>query len=262
MSQTHQMGHFCPMLQGPTFGRGAALPPLGAKGDPRDQDCLAGAPPSNSSPLSRCPLKAPLPLSATAQSLWLKASLEGESATCTDMKWAGPEGNQVLSAWVCETSHMSPKALPTVFPWAKSPALWGLVNPDLQPTPQPVSVLSGRSNNKWMSPFRDEFKPSDWLVGKSEFAQRVFTLSHPRHFSYCDLTTHPSRGSPHPTPRPRQTSRHANMNRVLQTSLCVLSEALSWLTVRPLVCETSCLAVRIPRTHRGTWKGFLGHDYD
>ena len=73
-------------------------------------------------------------------------------------------------------------------------------------------------------------------MGKSEFAQTL--------------------------PRPRQTSRHANMSRVLQTSLCVLSEALSWLTVRPLVCETSCLAVRMPRTHRGTWKGFLGHDYD
>ena len=28
-----------------------------------------------------------------------------------------------------------------------------------------------------------------------------------------------------------------------------------------LVCETSCLAVRMPRTHRGTWEGFPGHDY-
>ena len=57
------------MLQGPTFGGVAALPPLGAKENPGGQDCLVGAPPSDSSPMSRCPLKAPLLLSATAQSL-------------------------------------------------------------------------------------------------------------------------------------------------------------------------------------------------
>lgn len=102
------------MLQGPTF----ALPPLGAEEDLGGQDCLVGAPPSDSSLTSQCPLKAPLLLSATTQSL-----AEGESATCTDMKRAGPESDRVPSAWLCETSHVSPEALPTVPPWAESPVL-------------------------------------------------------------------------------------------------------------------------------------------
>ena len=62
-------GEFLPHAPGAHLWRGAALPPLGAEEDPGGQDCLVGASPSDSSPMSQCPLKAPLLLSATTQSL-------------------------------------------------------------------------------------------------------------------------------------------------------------------------------------------------
>ena len=75
------------------------------------------------------------------------------------------------------------------------------MSPSVQPTLPAVRVLSGRDNNKLTASFREGFKPSDWLVGKSVFAQRVVTLSHPRCSSYSDLTTHPSRGEPTSSPQ-------------------------------------------------------------
>ena len=71
--------------------------------------------------------------------------------------------------------------------------------------------------------------------------------------------THPG-GSPHPAPRPGQTSRMVSIHRFQQTGPCVLSETFSWLTLRCLLCKASGLAARKHRTHRRTWKGFLGHD--